>query len=101
TELTAHASARLAAQARLAKAMREMGGGQRAAQPPVRRDVAQRQEHERALLQRSEGDGEAARANRAAVPGENVEVEDAGPPALAAAPTEGSLYGFEGNQKRG
>ena len=68
--------------------MRELADSQCAAHTPGGRDLGERNEHERPPLEHGVRNVELARSEPAAVPGEDVEVEHAGGPALARSPAE-------------
>jgi len=80
--------------------MREVAGGQAAADAPVGGDRRERLEDEAAALELGVGDGEAARAKAAAAPQCNVEIEDARTPAARAAPPEVALKPLQSPQHR-
>jgi hypothetical protein len=78
-----------------------MADGERPADPPARGNGGERLEHESALGDLRMGDREPARAPIAPAPQDNVEVENARPPAATAAAAKIALDGLEAPQHPG
>ena len=80
--------------------MREVAGGQAAADAPGGSDCGERLEHEAAALELGMWYGEAARAEAATAPQDDIEIEHARPPPATEASAECALQGFQAQQHR-